>query len=549
MKKSKTISNLTLGLVVWCCQTQAQSISQSWVADLGNGKYKNPILHADYSDPDAIRVGDDFYMTSSSFDAVPGLPILHSKDLVNWTIIGHALKRQIPIEHFQKTQHGNGVWAPAIRFHNNEFWIYYPDPDYGIYLTKAKDARGPWSEPVLVQGGKGLIDPCPLWDDNGKNYLVHAFAGSRAGIKSVLILKQLNDVGDRVIDEGRIVYDGHESDPTIEGPKLYKRNGYYYIFAPAGGVSTGWQLVLRSKNIYGPYERKVVLDQGRTAVNGPHQGAWVDTQNGEDWFLHFQDKGAYGRVVHLQPMKWQNDWPIMGIDSDKDGKGEPVLTSDKPKVGKSFPIATPAESDEFNSPALGLQWQWQANPQLTWSFIHSQNGVLRLYSQQLPEGANNLWSVPNLLMQKFPAEEFSATAKISFKPNAKIENEKTGLVIMGLSYTALSLRHSKAGTQIIYSVCNDAPANAAETELVVAEAQTSTVYFSVTVTKGAVCQWSYSVDGKKFHEVGERFTAEPGKWIGAKIGLYCTRPVQINDSGYVDVDWFRVEKLNTGNNQ
>jgi beta-xylosidase len=128
-------------------------------------------------------------------------------------------------------------------------------------------------------------------------------------------------------------------------------------------VSTGWQLVLRSKNIYGPYERKVVMDQGTTYINGPHQGAWVDTQNGQDWFLHFQDKGAYGRVVHLQPMKWVNDWPVIGVDKDNDGKGEPVMTGDKPNVGKSFPVATPSESDEFNSPSMGLQWQWQANPQ------------------------------------------------------------------------------------------------------------------------------------------------------------------------------------------
>ncbi|HPH47090.1 MAG TPA: glycoside hydrolase 43 family protein, partial [Chryseolinea sp.] len=293
----------------------AQDVSKVWVSDLGNGSYKNPILHADYSDPDAIRVGDDFYMTASSFDAVPGLPILHSKDLVNWKIIGHALKRQPPFEHFEETQHGNGVWAPSIRYHNDEFYIYYPDPDFGIYVTKAKKVEGPWSEPLLIESGKGLIDPCPLFDGD-KNYLVFAYAGSRAGIKSVIAIKQLNDAGDKTIDEGRIVYDGHQLDPTIEGPKFYKRNGYYYIFAPAGGVSTGWQLVLRSKNIYGPYERKVVMDQGKSSINGPHQGAWVDTSTGEDWFIHFQDKEAYGRVVHLQPMKWVNDWPVIGVDKD-----------------------------------------------------------------------------------------------------------------------------------------------------------------------------------------------------------------------------------------
>src|SRR5215204_2861512 len=134
-------------------------VSKVWVADNGDGTYKNPILHADYSDPDAIRVGNDYYLTSSSFEDVPGLPILHSKDLVNWTVIGHALKRQPPIEHFSVPRHGEGVWAPSLRFHNGEFYLYYPDPDFGIYLTKSKNAIGPWSEPILVVGGKGLIDP------------------------------------------------------------------------------------------------------------------------------------------------------------------------------------------------------------------------------------------------------------------------------------------------------------------------------------------------------------------------------------------------------
>src|SRR6187551_2285300 len=487
-----------IGIIFFCCSTPliAQEISKVWTADLGNGSYKNPILHADYSDPDACRVGDDYYLVASSFDAVPGLPILHSKDLVNWTIIGHALKRQPPFQHFEKTQHGNGVWAPAIRYHNNELYIYYPDPDFGIYMTKAKNAEGPWSEPVLVEGGKGLIDPCPLWDDDGKVYLVYAYAGSRSGIKSVIAVKQLNNEGDQTIDEGKIVYDGHELDPTIEGPKFYKRNGYYYIFAPAGGVSTGWQLVLRSKNVYGPYERKVVMDQGTTTVNGPHQGAWVDTSTGEDWFLHFQDKEAYGRVVHLQPMKWVKDWPVIGVDKDGDGKGEPVLKHKKPNVGKQFPIATPSESDEFNGNKLGLQWQWQANPKATWSFMNASTGSLRLYSDKIPEDAKNYWDVPNVLMQKFPAEEFQVTMKLNFKPNTKIENEKTGLIIMGMSYASIGLKNTKEGMHLVYTLCKDAVKGSSETEKILRKVNDGLIYLRATVTKGAICRFSYSIDGK-----------------------------------------------------
>jgi len=380
MKQALTILGLILSLNLFA---QKPYVSKVWVADNGDGTYKNPIINADYSDPDAIRVGDNFYLISSSFEDVPGLPILQSKDLVNWTIIGHALKRQPPFEHFSIPRHGEGVWAPSIRYHNNEFYIYYPDPDFGIYLTKAKNITGPWSDPVLVEAGKGLIDPCPLWDDDGQGYLVHAFAGSRAGIKSIIVVKKLNKDGTKVMDEGILVYDGHETDPTIEGPKFYKRNGYYYVFASAGGVPTGWQLVLRSKNVYRPYERKVVMDQGSSTTNGPHQGAWVTTQTGEDWFLHFQDKDAYGRVVHLQPMIWKNDWPVIGVDKDGDGKGEPVLNYKKPGVGKTYSIQAPAESDEFNTNIVGLQWQWMANPKATWYFFNPSKGYLRLFSAHM----------------------------------------------------------------------------------------------------------------------------------------------------------------------
>ncbi len=533
----------TIAFLLLCSLTvaaQKPDVSKVWVADLGNGKYKNPVLDADYSDPDAIRVGDDFYMVSSSFDAVPGLPILHSKDLVNWTIIGHALKRQIPFEHFSKTQHGNGVWAPAIRFYKGEFYIYYPDPDFGIYLTKAKSATGPWSEPVLVEAGKGLIDPCPLWDEDGKVYLVHAYAGSRAGIKSIIVVKKLNAAGDKVMDEGKLVYDGHELDPTIEGPKFYKRNGYYYIFAPAGGVATGWQLVLRSKNVYGPYERKVVMDQGKSPINGPHQGAWVDTPTGEDWFLHFQDKEAYGRVMHLQPMKWINNWPVIGVDADGDGIGTPVLTYQKPKITKPTAIVTPAESDEFNSTNLGLQWQWQANPSATWSFLNPTNGSLRLYSVKMPDSAKNYWEVPNLLLQKFPTEQFTVTTKLTFTPNTKLENEKAGLIIAGLSYANIAVKSKKDGLYLVYTTCSAADKGKAEKEEVVVKLNTKDVQLRVTVNKGAQCQFSYSLDGLTFINVKDVFQAEPGKWIGAKVGLFCVRTQQTNDAGYADFDWFRI---------
>ncbi|MGS2738424.1 glycoside hydrolase family 43 protein [Sinomicrobium sp. M5D2P17] len=540
-KISTTIALFTLLLSQPVLFAQ-EFVSEAWVSDQGDGTYKNPILHADYSDPDICRVGDDFYMTASSFNAIPGLPILHSKDLVNWKLIGYALDRQPPFDHFSKPQHGNGVWAPSIRHHNGEFYIYYGDPDFGIYMIKSQDPAGPWEEPVLVEEGKGLIDACPLWDDDGKAYLVHAYAGSRAGIKSVIVVKPMNAEGTEITGAGKLVFDGHDAHPTVEGAKFYKRNGYYYIFAPAGGVSTGWQLAMRSEHPYGPYEERIVMDQGKTGINGPHQGGWVELDNGENWFVHFQDKEAYGRIVHLQPMEWKNDWPVIGEDRDGDGKGQPVLRHKKPDVGRSYPIETPQDSDEFDGNDIGLQWQWHANPEATWAFANPAAGKLRLFTDKLPDDGKNLWDAPNLLLQKFPAEEFKATTALEFHPNPKLDNEKTGLIVMGMSYAYISLESKDGEIHISQVVCEDAEHGKPERIVETVKLKGNKVQFRVEVTEGGKCTFGYSTNGSKLKSLGETFRAVPGKWIGAKVGLFAIRDTKINDSGFADIDWFRIEQ-------
>jgi len=507
--------------------------SKVWVADNGDGTYRNPILHADYSDPDVLRIGDDYYLVASSFNAVPGLPILHSKDLVNWELIGHAFAEQPPLEVYRKPGHGNGAWAPSIRRHNGEVYIYYPDPDFGIYMVKARTPAGPWSAPLLVKRAKGWIDPCPLWDDDGKAYLVNALAASRSGMGSVLVVSRMDADGTRLLDDGALVYDGHGRDATVEGPKFYKRNGYYYIFAPAGGVPRGWQLALRSKNVYGPYERKVVLEQGKTAVNGPHQGGWVETPAGESWFVHFQDKGPYGRVVHLEPMKWVDDWPVIGDN------GEPVERHRKPNVGRAWPVETPAESDEFNGARIGLQWQWQANPQPGWAFPSPGLGALRLFAIPRPDGYRNLWDAPNLLLQKFPAPAFTATAKLNF--NAMGDGDQAGLTVMGMDYAYIGVSKTADGLRVSQTVCKGASEGNPERGTAPAEAVGATVYLRVTVSKEALCRFSYSTDGAQFHDIGEPATARAGRWVGAKVGLFALAPGAVKETGYADFDWFRVE--------
>ena len=513
--------------------------SQVWSPDLGNGMYKNPVLNADYSDPDAIRVGDKFYLVSSSFDSVPGLPVLESYDLVNWRLIGHALARQPPIERYRVTQHGNGVWAPALRFHNGEFYLFYPDPDFGIYMVKANNPAGPWSQPLLVKAAKGWIDPCPLWDEDGKAYLVSALAGSRAGAKSALIVSRMKPDGTELLDGGAMVYDGHKEDPTIEGPKLYKRNGYYYIFAPAGGVATGWGVVLRSRNIFGPYERRKVLQQGTTAINGPHQGAWVDTGTGQHWFLHFQDCGWLGRVVHLEPMNWVDDWPQIG-DMSHGPVGQPVLTYKKPRTLHASVLENPADSDEFNGATIGLQWQWQANPDPTWGFPSQALGVVRLIDIPAPASTHNLWDTPAVLLQKLPAPRFIATARLT--ATLLNQGDRAGLVLLGKDYGSLVIAKTEHGNVLRQLLCMRADLGAPERLAAEVPISHDDVYLRVAVDEGNI-SFSYSLDGNQFQPIGQAFRAEPGVWVGAKLGIFAGGVTDHGEFGYADFDWFRLTPL------
>ncbi len=556
-----------------------QTLSHTWNPNLPGGMYKNPIIDADYSDPDVCRVGNDYYMTASSFACFPGLQILHSTDLVNWSIVGTALKDHYPVlpefangplDYRKGIQHGNYVWAPAIRYHDGWFYIYWGDPDQGLFMVKTQDVSGDWSEPVLVKAGKGLIDCCPLWDDDGKAYLSHGCAGSRAGVKSVLFVAPLSADGTHVTGPSRMVYDGHENQPTIEGTKMYKHDGYYYIFSPAGGVKYGWQVELRSKSPYGPYEEKVTLAQGKSKVNGPHQGAWVDTQNGENWFIHFQDKHAYGRVVHLQPARWKNGWLVIGVDKDSDGCGDPVATYKKPNLPSSGEVQ-PQEDDEFNSTQLGPQWQFEGPWSHYWYFCDANNSRLRLYGPQAPEGFRNLSDLQNMLLQKLPTDNFTVTARVRFIPNPSFQpkGEEGGFVIMGQDYAGIKLVSTKDGCVLRYVECIGAQKGKPERCVVekpiplkampkpytqryavddIPEPRLATPYiymrakvWSTGVGNGIKghAQFAYSLDDKNYTPLGEPFTLMEGKWIGAKTGFYCMRPGEKNDAPFFDVDWIR----------
>lgn len=521
-----------------------------WISDNSDGTYTNPVLYTDYSDPDMIRVGDDYYMIASSFCNSPAIPLLHSKDMVNWKVINYVLDH-VPGERFFNPEHGCGVWAPAIRYHNDTFYVCFPMPDEGIFMCTSKDPYGRFSEPVCIKEGKGYIDPCPFWDEDGKAYLVTAFARSRIGFKSILHLTEIAPDGMSVIGEGVHIFDGNETQPTIEGPKLYKRNGYYYIFAPAGGVKTGWQTVLRSKNIWGPYEEKIVMRQGDSDVNGPHQGAYVTDTNGDDWFLHFQDVYAAGRIIHLQPMHWENDWPIIGIAKDGNDYGEPVKTYKKPNNLVTNPYC-PDDSDDFNSDTLGLQWQWNANYSNEWYDTDQKNSRLILYPVH-KETTCALADTKNLLLQKWTAPEFSTIARLNVSDLAT--DDCAGFVSLGVIFGGLGVKKTDNAYNIISirgsQTFHNEKATSTETITTLETVNKLTeLYIRYTVKQVSLIDskpsetitFEYSFDGINYTKAEDEMEAVAGRWVGVKCGLFCYNTVNTNSDGKLYVNSFIFEK-------
>ena len=534
-----------------------------YLPDQGDGSYRNPVLCCDYSDPDVIRVGDTYYMTASSFNYVPGLPILTSADLVNWRLVNYALPN-IPEPGYEIPRHACGVWAPAIRWHDGFFYIYYGMPDEGIYMVRAADACVQWDAPKLVRAGKGLIDPCPFWDDDGRAYVIHAYANSRIGFKSRIGIFPMSADGTHAIGEDKFLFDGTANHPTIEGPKVYKRDGWYYIFAPAGGVATGWQTVLRSRRIDGEYEDHIVLRQGNSRVNGPHQGAWVTAADGSDWFIHFQSRGLYGRVTHLQPMAWQADgWPYIGIPDETPVPPDAIAVGEE--CAQAAPIANAADcgitvetyrkpkapecepsgeiGDDDFSGALGLQWQFMGNWQP--DFYEVGDGKLRLYARKLPDGGDRLWQCPQTLTQKIACPAFFATTTLDA---AHLQaGEQAGVGFVGGQYAYAAVRRRENGVSLVFVTSDGKEHTESATETV--PIQDAPVTFRVTLlptsSSTAVVSFEYA-QGGEFHPIGQPFEPARHTWVGARLALFCM-PMNGGDDhgGWAEFGAVSVEAIET----
>ena len=465
-------------------------------------RYTNPILYGDYSDPDVIRVGGDFYMVSSSFTYLPGIPVLRSRDLVHWALIGYAARR-LPFARYDRPAHGCGTWAPSIRYHKGLFYVYVCLPDEGLLAFTAADPAGEWTCHVVKEVW-GWIDPCPLFAADGKAWLVHGLAASRCGVNNLLFVHELSPDGLRVLDKGRLVYDGAaHGDVTVEGPKFYRRGRIYWILCPAGGVKAGYQLALQSPNILGPYRRQVVLAQGSTAVNGPHQGGWVTDGQGGDWFIHFQDVGVYGRVPHLQPVDWRSGWPVMGRE------GEPVPGGDTGLPAEQ--AAIPASDDFARGP--GLQWQWQANPNPAW-FKSLFPGV-RLFAAP----ADSLHDAGQFLSQLMQARDFDF--ETAFRP-ALQPGDRAGIAMMGKTCHELALCGDLIALireEMTDGTCGGRPF-VSEERLAETPWRGGPLRLKMSVREGAV-RFFFAGEGEPWQAIGGECALSCGGWTSARPGIFC----------------------------
>jgi beta-xylosidase len=356
-------------------------LAQKYHSDNGNGTYTNPVIAADFPDPDVILVGDTYYMVNTTMFIFPGVTVLKSKDLVNWEYCSNA----VPRFNFSKCydldsceRYSHGQWATSLKYNNGRFYLLFITLDEGGFICSASKAEGPWQIRKLP---KGFYDPGLFFDEDGRIYVAH-------GYNRIFVTELNPDFSPKGQDV--LVFTG-DIRRGLEGSHVYKIDGNYFLYSTYGGKD-GIQVAFRSKNIYGPYEEKIVISDTTAGVNfGIHQGALIKTQTGEWWTILFVDSGPFGRFPSLQPVTWVDGWPMVGVN------GKAVVTYKKPNVGNKYSIKIFPTSDEFSSKVLGMQWGWNHNPDSTKWSLTQRPGYLRLTTGKV---VSDLREARNTLTQR-----------------------------------------------------------------------------------------------------------------------------------------------------
>ena len=523
--------NLRILVCIWgsiCISFPSFAQTEGWCPENGDGTFTNPIMWGDWPDPDVIRVGDDFYMVSTSMHYVPGSPILKSKDLVNWEMVGYALERYDEDPRYDMqggTLYLNGSWANSIRCHNGKFYVAFCTP-YGwgtekghFSICEANRPEGPWKRTIFPEY---LYDPGLFFDDDGKVYVVH-------GQHRLYITELTSDVHAVKGEPVEIWNQGFKDSQTygdafgLEGSHMYKINGMYYITCPAGGTE-GWQVCLRSKNIFGPYEHKVIVeDNSSYPPNGLHQGGMVQLKNGDWWFIIMQDRGPIGRVPHLLPVTWVDGWPMLGVN------GKDAITYQKPNVGEQVKITIPATSDDFNKKQLGLQWQWNHNPDNSKWSLSERKGYMRLKASL----AKDLTVARNTLTQRVQGPNSTGTVEVDV--SGLKDGNIAGLGVFQFPYAYVAVRQENGRKEIV--MCN----NGKMEEVVCPVGLEQRIWFRARITdKDFTARFYYSLNGTDFIPIGNVLQMGLGlAWTANRFALFNYSTKEEGIGGVADFDWFK----------
>lgn len=515
----------------------------AWQSDNGNGTYTNPILNADYPDISSIRVGNDYYMVSSSFVSFPSIPILHSKDLVNWEIIGYVTtdlegtgKSYTLTDTYE--DYGHGCWAPSIAYRNGTYYVGIYQANGRFIMCTATNPAGPYTKAVYNQG---FHDPGLFIDDDGTGYIV-------SEANDVKVTKLSSDYKSVVSSTVTTRIEGVTGSYLVEGSHVMKKNGYYYIFRNSTPPEA-YTYCLRSKSIYGPYEMRIILN-GPTIAGGSqiHQGGPIDTVTGEWWFYVFQDGNGLGRRDILIPMQWQNDWPVLGDPATVKnvtiaGKSYPIgsvpVTYQKPNVGATYPILSIPDTDEFNSTVLGLQWQWNHYPDNTKWSLSEHSGYLRLHAKK----AKSLWRATNTLTQR--VEGPKCEGSIELDTSSMVDGDNAGLCLLNIPYGSIGVVKSGGVKKIVANI--NAKEDTTGTITNGPVLSQNIVYLRASadlLTNKAT--FAYSTDNVNFTQLGGELNMpfDLGFFQGDKFGIFNYNTA--SSGGYVDINWFHFNTSTEG---
>ncbi len=539
------VSCFLVGQTIAGIANAADSNTGTW-GDRGDGTFRNPMLNADYPDVDIERVGDAYYMITSTNHYAPGMTILESRDMLNWKIIGHVWDKLTwdPKYNWDKMDgYKVGVWAGDLAYHDGTWFCYQIDFSLGLYVSTAKKITGPWTEPVCMLKKSHWTDPAAFWDEEEKQaYLIVNF-GLDPEVKDERVnqsrMFKMSWDGMKLLDEGAPVYRA----PGAEAAKIYKKDGYYYIFLAEWRNNDRKQIVLRGKSLYPPFERKVVMERGEGMVRSTCQGALVQVPDGSWWLTHqlVQNRGKVkgdmpgattpssyeGRSQWLVPVTWEKGWPVVGSDPDGNDIGNTIQRARKPIKG--FPVTAPQTDDEFDFPELGHQWNWNHNPRDSHWSLTERPGWLRLKAG-VPVGEGGFWKAANTISQRIMGKgKGRVTARVNIK--GMRPGQQAGFCHHSGQYILLGIRVEENGTRRL--VFNN---NGKEEK---GPAIKSALIYYRTDIDGDRATFSYSTDGKNCKPFGAKVQLKFGNWRGDRLGFYCWNDVK--EAGSIDVDWFRYD--------